>query len=254
MDIVRAATQLVGFALVPVVLARGAACGGGVRPAEFPIGHLGMLALFVGLVHWPSLGVLVSNGPGRGFLFSGETVQRINFLAQLTIGMVAIFAVVFGRRVLPGWVLTLCLWVAWLQLRQTGEGAWREGMNGVLMEFDSIWLRRSLGMVVNELPWSFPTSIPVVAAVIGMIGPRTARRTWVEWVGVTLVPIWIGSAESRRLAHQHSLLPASEFAIELVATLLIWMVSMTLSVAIVRRHGPAFGRWLGARPQESGPA
>lgn len=235
-----------GLVLVPVVLARRANYGGVVRAAEFPIGNVGIPFLFVGLQHWPALGVLVSNGPGRGFLFTSETAYWINFLAHLSIGLMAFLAVVFGRRKLPGWALTLCLWLAWMGIQQT-EGLWTPGINHFLMELESYRLRRWLSLGLIQFPWSFTVAIPMAAAIRGMLGPRAQPRTWVEWVGVVLIPMLYLPAECIFLAERFAIASLSrvEFATELAATIALDATSLILSLYLVGRIGPRWSRWLG---------
>jgi hypothetical protein len=250
-------------ALLPVILRRRACYGGLARPAEF----LALCAAIPFLADSIETALLrlrfrLETGqspPGFGLIgmptkFVSDWRDRAHWVREeslLLIGVLAIGGFLFGRRRLPGCLLTLLLVIAWLGAYEAGTDL---ASRWVFLNISRVSGRPVgqmagilIGAVVFLLPRFVLYSMPAVIT-FRDVNDRQAGHSWLEWTALALTALLLLVAEPTEAVRIYSISGSGEpWAVETLVRAATMVIAIFLGFIltgnagarrIAVRHGP----------------
>ncbi len=237
-------------ALLPVIVARRVRYGGPIRPAEFLALTLGFPRLLLSLERLPGLG-LVYEQPGRpGFYTVNPDTYDLWEQIQAAVGVLAAVLFVLRRRRPPPWVAGLLLVVAWHGAFDGGSHFLQKGINERLIAMTDVVQTRRLIGILASFPNAAISFLPFAAAAFDL--RRSGRRawTWVEWAAMGQAVGFMALARAHYLIRSYLEGPRATFLEVRGPGITQTIAAIGLALAIVRRFGPAWRRWMG-RPAKT---
>lgn len=239
------------LAMIPVILARRIRYGGPIRPAEFLALTVGLENLLLGMQSWPVLGLVYPTPEKNVTYLINIEAYDVWMLSRFTVGVAAALIVVKFRRRMAAWVVDLLVGIAWVNLAMV-EYFVSHWLNALAEHFQSTLVTNVIiGFFAKSLPFGVISWLPMISAVIdwGRYGRR--GRSWVEWSCLGIGVVWRAIIEFRNIARAFaSVGPSSLWFVHHM----VWADSIpavAIGVAIVRRFGPVWRRWLGREDRQA---
>lgn len=156
LGLVRLVLPYLSVAFIPVILARRATYGGLARPAEFALGCLGLPALLFTLVYRYFYRLLDRIARVFGAWLLAPQLRGFELCDAILLASGAASGSILwlGRRRLPGWGATICVFLAWQAVSGPLLGRWSDACRAFLGWIAPGCADRPSRLVILDVPLS----------------------------------------------------------------------------------------------------